>query len=77
MNMIQLKLNTKEKKYCFLAGLIFKCPYSENEDNPVGCHLHELRKKLIQERIDHIKSLTEGEMDGLLHKHLNCDRNRP
>ncbi len=52
-----------------IVALLIKCPY---EPNPTGCHLHELRMRSLEEKLEFPKRLTEEEVQHIIAVHKKC-----
>ena len=52
-----------------IVALLIKCPY---EPNPTDCHLHELRMRSLEEKLEFPKRLTEEEVQHIIAVHKKC-----
>jgi len=50
-------------------GLIFECPFEENDKN---CPFHEIRKQPIEERLRIIHESSSLTLSDLERRHVNC-----
>ena len=65
-----IKSALHERLLVHVTGLSFCCPFTKG--NPLGCPLHDLRKKPQKERVDCISMLSEEALFKIYELHCEC-----
>lgn len=60
----------REKLQAQVWALTTACPVQQ--DNPVGCPLHDIRLRSVTARIEWFKSMSTTELQTLMTRHLAC-----